>query len=82
MGVPLTSSLRFSRAREKRGTCRTGRHFLFVFSFLSFSRCGAGEVRSLEVGVAGAVRAPRATGSPTNRSAESAARDPAALSCV
>ena len=46
-----------------------------MFSFLSFSRCGAGEVRSREVGVAGAVRAPRATGSSTNRSAASAAGD-------
>jgi hypothetical protein len=25
----LTCSLRFSRAREKRGTCRTGRRVLF-----------------------------------------------------
>ena len=63
------------------GTCRTGRHFLFVFFlfvfFAAFSRCGAGEVRSREVGVAGAVRAPRATGSSTNRSAASAAGDTA-----
>src|SRR5580704_18340783 len=29
MEAPLTSSLRFSRAREKRGTCRTGRRNSF-----------------------------------------------------
>ena len=38
-------------------------------------RCGAGAVRSGEVGGAGAVRPPRATGSSTNRSAASAAGD-------
>src|SRR5579863_26054 len=37
MGPPLTNSLRLSRAREKRGTCRTGRRipfclFLFVYA--------------------------------------------------
>jgi hypothetical protein len=41
MGAPLTCSLRFSRAREKRGTCRTGRRIpfcLFLFRDYGWGR--------------------------------------------
>ena len=40
-GDALTSSLRFSRAREKRGTCRAGRRFLFAKFLFAKLRLGA-----------------------------------------
>ena len=40
-GDALTSSLRFSRAREKRGTCSAGRRFLFAKFLFAKLRLGA-----------------------------------------
>ena len=88
IGAAVNHPLWNLRAREKRAAGRLQRHlphrppfpfcvFPFCVFLFVFSRCGAGEVRSREVGVAGAVRAPRATGSSTNRSAASAAGDTA-----
>ena len=86
--IPLESP-RAREARRRptcSGNCRTAAISFLCFSFCVFlfvfkkkkkkkiSRCGAVR-QEPEVGVAGAVRAPLATGSSINRSAESAAGD-------